>query len=121
MDTQLSRVDPRETRDEAVDDELPPEKAAPRLALAPSRCPFCHATFQLESQETCVCATCLARHHATCWRENGSCASCRATDALVPRERVAPQGMPVWGHIAILLLVLGVVTGFAAGFAQLSE
>jgi len=48
-----------------------------RLAIdgAPSRCPYCHDMVDADSSFV-VCHTCLARHHATCWVDHGSCSSC---------------------------------------------
>ena len=56
-------------------------------AAARTRCPFCREDCQ--EGEAYACASCLAHHHAACWREGQGCSVCRARAPLVP-PRAAP-------------------------------
>jgi hypothetical protein len=64
--------------------ERPPE---PQVRRKPgeTRCPFCHEEC-LSTENVCACVECLARHHAACWAEGGSCSSCGASQALVSED-----------------------------------
>jgi hypothetical protein len=71
-----------------------------KLALVVQRCPFCHVPVDLAAQEWVACEGCLARHHASCWHDHGSCSSCggkteltRRTDSAPPRSRLALAGV----------------------------
>ncbi|HZU95427.1 MAG TPA: RING finger protein [Planctomycetota bacterium] len=101
-----------------------------RVPGSPVRCPFCKGGLE-DLKEIVACAACGARHHAGCHRENGRCATCGATDLLVPTRRPTrepPAGSAIkvevrdgvlvysWPHrddtLACLgvLCILGVVT-----------
>ncbi len=95
----------------------PPPAPAPRDDVrVPSslvRCPYCHADVNVERDVWVACKACLARHHATCWREGGACASCRTAEFVSMRapepppptrgSRVAPVALLAVG--AALLIV----------------
>jgi len=60
-----------------------------RVDGSPTRCPYCKD--QLADVKAIVaCAACGARHHAACHAENRRCATCGATDVLVPSGAGAP-------------------------------
>ena len=87
MEAELDREKRRETTpapEEALAQEPAKEPEALRVVGGASRCPFCHSHVAVETQEWVACQGCLARHHATCWGENGSCASCHGTKAIAP-------------------------------------
>jgi hypothetical protein len=45
-----------------------------------------------------VCAGCLSRHHAPCWREGGACGSCGQARALeAPSAKAGPGGCACCG------------------------
>ena len=48
-----------------------------------TRCPFCHEDCPPEA-DVAVCRSCLSRHHAACWQEGATCASCGASQCLTP-------------------------------------
>jgi hypothetical protein len=74
----VARIDPA--------DESAPEKESLKLATSASRCPYCHADVtERGPRDWVACEGCLARHHASCWKEHRHCASCHGTRALVPR------------------------------------
>jgi hypothetical protein len=56
---------------------------------SPTRCPWCKGEIE-GVKEVVACAACGARHHGACHTENGRCATCGATDVLVPRAQPAP-------------------------------
>lgn len=68
---------------------IPPTSSAPvsdevreRIAVRGTlRCPYCHDG--CEPSGSVACRDCLARHHATCWQEQGACSSCGSTHRLV--------------------------------------
>jgi hypothetical protein len=105
MESELEKPAPRETVAEKPDEI--------KLAVSPARCPFCHAGVSLETQDWVACEGCLARHHATCWRENGSCSSCGGRRTLVP-ERKRGRSFPVGKLAAAILALSGLgVIGYA--------
>lgn len=64
------------------------EKDAVRAERSPTRCPFCRDELDAKATDDLVaCAACGARHHAGCHRAHGRCATCDATDVLVPARR----------------------------------
>ncbi len=63
---------------------------------APTRCPYCRDGLD-PSKELVACAPCGARHHAACHAAHGRCASCGATDVLVPARRRARREEPPAG------------------------
>lgn len=74
-----------------------------------ARCPFCHSEVLPDREAWVVCATCVARHHADCWREGGRCAACGAQQAVAaapPKERHA-----AWVSAAFVLGITAYVTG----------
>jgi hypothetical protein len=81
MEAELGKVERREHDGEDADAKL---ASGPRVAAGALRCPFCRAAVDLATQEWVACESCLARHHATCWREHGSCSSCGSTRRLAP-------------------------------------
>ena len=73
-------------------------------AAATTRCPFCREGCQ--EGDAYACASCLARHHAACWREGAGCSVCRAHAPLVPpraapsdRRGVYEQSLDAWGRL----------------------
>lgn len=72
-------------------------------------CPRCHKFVGLLDWVTC--ASCLARHHAECWR--GMCDACgerlssQAVEQLVV-SRVSARAVIVWG------MIVGAALAFAA-------
>ena len=62
------------------EEETPP----PDVTVARSfvRCPFCHAAVAPEGSDWVACRACLARHHASCWRESGRCGTCMPPTAI---------------------------------------
>src|SRR5262249_54233407 len=105
----------RRSRDRAPQGEGPltmaeerVEKRDIQVSSSASRCPFCHAEVVAERATTCVCASCLARHHVACWREHKACSSCGSTDELVPRRSVplvTPAAPPGESRLGIKALV----------------
>jgi hypothetical protein len=69
---------------------------AVRADRSPTRCPFCRDDL-LPGKELVACAACGARHHATCHRDHGRCASCGSAEALVPRARPRRREQPLAG------------------------
>ncbi len=60
---------------------------------SPAWCPYCKGAF--EAPATLVaCAACGARHHAECHGEHGKCATCGATERLVPEGKVLQGPTP---------------------------
>ncbi len=59
------------------------------VPASPTRCPWCKGEIE-NVKEVVACAACGARHHGACHQENGRCATCGATDVLVPRAQPAP-------------------------------
>jgi hypothetical protein len=95
------RVEPAERR-EVPEDEPSKEKDL-RVVSAVSRCPFCHVPVDLATQEWVACGGCLARHHASCWRDHGSCSSCGGTKALA--QTAARTGASWNARVALGLAV----------------
>jgi tetratricopeptide (TPR) repeat protein len=104
---------------------LPPPAPAPRDDVrVPSslvRCPYCHEDVHVERDVWVACKSCLARHHATCWREGGACASCRTAEFVSMRAPQAPpsatgsRAAPVaYLAIAAVLLVVPIVLSIRA-------
>lgn len=64
------------------------EKDAVRAERSPTRCPYCRDELDSKSTDDLVaCAACGARHHAGCHRTHGRCATCDATELLIPARR----------------------------------
>lgn len=64
------------------------EKDAVRAERSPTRCPYCRDELGAKATDDLVaCAACGARHHAGCHTTHGRCATCQATDVLVPARR----------------------------------
>jgi len=57
----------------------------------PTRCPYCHDEVAVLAEEV-ACEKCLARHHETCWRDAGRCATCGHSTRLV-HEGARPAPM----------------------------
>jgi hypothetical protein len=53
------------------------------VAQSALRCPFCHGTVEVAARDWVACRTCLARHHAACWQDGKTCASCGGRERLV--------------------------------------
>jgi hypothetical protein len=70
-----------------------------KVSSSAVRCPYCHESVRPEPDAWVVCASCLARHHASCWRELGSCATCRAARSL-------PGSKPRRTHVQLALFFL---------------
>jgi hypothetical protein len=70
----------RRQPDEAADENAPRQNL--RASEGPLRCPYCHADVNTEANDWVACRQCLARHHASCWREHGACATCGQRRAL---------------------------------------
>lgn len=70
------------------------ERARVHVEGSALRCPYCHEAIAEEGAEISrlVCAGCLARHHAACWREGGACASCGHREHLVHARAEEAQG-----------------------------
>ena len=106
---------------------------------APTRCPFCHDGIEPDQEAWAVCKACLARHHASCWREGGArCAGCAGTKAFVEgrgaeegeegeEPRVAPQSLlmmlafPVGAGLGgaclfLLILIEGILRSALGGW-----
>ncbi len=62
------------------------EKAAVEVQRSPTRCPYCHEECR-SSESNVACHECLARHHAGCWDEAASCASCGCDRRMEPAAR----------------------------------
>jgi hypothetical protein len=93
-----------ETRASDPEGALAKEKDL-RVVSTVSRCPFCHVPVDLAAQEWVACESCLARHHASCWRDHGSCSTCGSTKQIAPapvRSR-APMTAVVAGLTVVLL------------------
>jgi hypothetical protein len=75
---------------------------------SPTRCPYCHENVDAQGESWIVCASCLARHHAACWRDHGRCAACDARAALETpapaRSALARRSNLIVG-VAVLLLL----------------
>jgi len=79
-----SDADDAEPTDSAGDDATDDAGAAEarggpaegEIVLSIQRCPFCRDSVSPEGGETVACLRCLARHHASCWRESTRCGSC---------------------------------------------
>lgn len=73
------------------------------------RCALCHDDAWTVAPT--VCGACFAVHHEPCWRELGSCASCRATLALrAASEGPGPGRLVALGLVGPLTLVFAVVS-----------
>jgi hypothetical protein len=83
-------------------DAAPAKDAAPRVVTSHSRCPYCHADIRTEASDWVACEGCLARHHASCWSEHGSCATCHARGAL---GRVPARARLSWTRIIAAILI----------------
>lgn len=58
------------------------------------RCPYCHDNVQ-SNDDKCVCNSCLAVSHVSCWDEASCCPSCSGTERLIQegqgeRPRLGP-------------------------------
>ncbi|MCA8920681.1 MAG: hypothetical protein KDD82_02660 [Planctomycetes bacterium] len=86
----------------------PPTRPEPTLSVegAGTRCPYCHETVAVEEESWTVCAHCLARHHAGCWDEHGSCSTCAGTTPLTV-GRAGPGRLPPLPEGAAQALDLG--------------
>lgn len=60
-----------------------------------SQCPFCKAGFE-KGEPQSICASCLARHHQSCWKQHGRCAvfGCDST-AYLPSDAATHTGQLV--------------------------
>jgi hypothetical protein len=97
---------------------VPPEPAPEvearedvRAAASPVRCPYCHSDVSPDARDWVACRKCLARHHASCWRESGACASCRGNEPLialvtVPQVAAPAPARPPRGLIVALLALV---------------
>jgi hypothetical protein len=104
MESQLDR--PRHP-DAAPDGAPTKEREGVNVVTSAARCPFCRAQVAVETQEWVACQGCLARHHASCWDDNGSCASCHATKPLAPpRKRAVVSPALALALLAALLSLL---------------
>jgi hypothetical protein len=88
------------------DKEPVPLEAGPVSRVERSRCPFCREDV-LSTQAVAVCEACLTRHHAPCWSESRTCATCGGGVPLVRgteqrRRRLLTRLVPLG-----LLLVVG--------------
>lgn len=86
------------------DDRAEAEPEGERVAR--TRCPFCRED-ALSTQAAVACEACLARHHAACWSESGSCGACGHRTPLIraaPRPR---RARAVMGALVLLLLGAG--------------
>jgi hypothetical protein len=103
------RVEPAERRE--VPEEAPSKEKTLSVASSASRCPFCHVAVDLEAQEWVACESCLARHHATCWRDHGSCSSCAGTKSIgrVRSSRGSDLSYFLWAALVIALGTLVVL------------
>lgn len=93
--------------DEGIPIDVPgpaPVTVAPKELAVVSRCPYCRDELRADRADWVACEGCLARHHASCWREHGSCASCHGRQALV---RPGKASRPA----AVVALVLAIVAG----------
>lgn len=79
-----------------------------RTQPSPLRCPYCHEGVEVERDEWVACQSCLGRHHASCWDETGTCASCqgsaclRADEALAASDEALEPAAPAQDLIRIL-------------------
>ena len=76
------------------------------------RCPYCHDDLTAASDPWVACATCLARHHHSCWSESDGCASCRSLSGLLPARalqeaRLRLLGAALGALTAVALLLAG--------------
>lgn len=80
--------------------EAKPERLKDLGIQGAGRCPFCRDLIT-DAKEVVACAACGARHHEACRNEHGACASCSATDVLVPRTKttVAVREKPPRGSV----------------------
>jgi hypothetical protein len=78
-----------------------------RAAASPVRCPYCHADVDPESSEWVACRGCLARHHASCWGEHGTCAACgedgSLSESAAPVPRTTPESQRSLAAIALFV------------------
>ncbi|MDC3379501.1 hypothetical protein OAX78_04390 [Planctomycetota bacterium] len=93
------------------------------IAIAGSRCPFCHT--DVPRRESVACVGCLARHHSACWAEGGACSCCGGkqvfrSEAAGNGERTARR-RPLAVVAVVLATVLGLVAGMYAGWAVLGH
>lgn len=58
------------------------------VVVSSTRCPFCH---EHAADEFVVCGRCLAKHHAECWLEHGTCASCGEARCLPFRKSMTAR------------------------------
>ena len=90
------------------------------------RCPFCHAAVTPATEPSVACATCVARHHAECWREHGGCSACGEGAPLrrPPRPRVLATALLVVAGVASGLGIAALVARPAptvAGYIELAR
>ena len=71
------------------------------------RCPYCHATFDTPAEPVRTCARCWAVQHRECWREGGSCATCRATSFVEEDEERRRRAVGQLVGAVLLLVALG--------------
>jgi hypothetical protein len=60
------------------------EREFVRVEGSPVHCPYCKGELA-DLKEIVACAACGARHHESCHESHGRCATCGATEKLVPQ------------------------------------
>jgi hypothetical protein len=78
-----------------------------RARTSPLRCPYCHSDVSPDARDWVACRKCLARHHATCWKESGACASCGELEPLLGRGRRWRKRVWALAAFAVLGLLWG--------------
>jgi hypothetical protein len=58
------------------------------------RCPYCHDRIK-HSDRKCVCNSCLAASHVSCWDEDQCCASCAGTERLIQENGQSHSALAV--------------------------
>jgi hypothetical protein len=76
------------------------ERAQVHAERSPTRCPFCHEELA-QGKELVACAACGARHHASCHRDHGRCASCASVEVLVPPRRRRRDQPPAGSRLEV--------------------
>src|SRR5205807_9056797 len=73
-----------------------------RVDASPTRCPYCKDVLS-DVKDLVACARCGARHHESCHREHGSCATCGSTETLVHRSvaRARRESPPLGSKIEV--------------------
>jgi hypothetical protein len=100
MESELTGVDSRKTTEE------PEHEKELRVVSNVSRCPFCHVPVDLAAQEWVACEGCLARHHASCWRDHGSCSACGGKTELTRRSEKKPARSRATHVAAVVVLAV---------------